>query len=426
MRSLFDMLYRFPSLIRRIFLGEASQVFIAQSATKAVSFLVFVIMSKSLAREQYSQFVLLFAFLGMATEIGSVAFLQSMARFAAEHRNERSRHGSIILTAFVGGTFAGAFLAMITLILLKIDFVPSAIRYSIHAVLIYIVAMVSTSSINAVFNGLGLHRTYLISLLTNSFALLAFTILAENQYGLSLHNVPYVYAFSAILQVLFQLIFLVRKKPRAIEFKSYKYIITYGTWYLLWSVFSIIESKVDVFIIDASGFRNDVAAYDVSLRFLQIIQVVATTISTVALPQLLAAGKDPSDLEKARGSIRRNVRYAALLNFLLIPVVICFVYVYYGGRYNEIFYLYPLHAVAMFFFLANLPLTAEIYRLGAVRYFFFASIIVAAAKLPLSYLLTGQLGIMGTALSFIASQIVAFAFFFIAVRQFRHRQEVIT
>jgi O-antigen/teichoic acid export membrane protein len=380
-------------------------------------------MSKSLARDQYSQFVLLFAFLAMATEIGGVAFLQSMARFAAEHRKERSRHGSIILTALVGGIGAGAIIVMLTLFLLQINLVPSAIKYSIHAILIYLVAMVSTSSINAVFNGLGLYRAYLVSLLTNSLSLLVLTVFVESRYGLNLCNIPYVYAFSVILQILFQLLFLARKKASVIEFKSYRYIFTFGTWYLLWSIFSIVESKIDVFIIDASGFKNDVAAYDVSLRFLQIIQMVATTISTVGLPRLLAAGKDPLDLGRARAWIQKKAWLAALLNVALVPVVIYFVYIYYDGRYNEIFYLYPLHAIAILFFLANLPLTAEIYRIGAVRYFFFASILVAVVKLPLSYLLTGLFGIVGTALSFIASQIVAFVFFYITTRRLWRRQE---
>lgn len=393
-----------------------SRVTLAQLYSKAVSFAIFALISRNMGATDYAHFVLIFAIISMITEIGSSGLLQGVLRYAATNQGNVEQYAEITTTSLVNGVVI-AILLQVLLGLVYVFSPQSILNGIVTWMALFLFAITLMSIANTLFNGFGEYGRLFFSLATNSTALLCFVTIAYLAQQLTPANLILCYSLSALCSVGLQAFFLRPRLQIAYKPQITSAIFGFGKWYLLWAVFSILENKIDIFVLAKFASKEQLAAFDVSSKFLQIMQLLFNSSAMVAMPELIAADQNNELLSNVRSKIKNTIKKLIWINIALVPITTISIHFYYSGRYELSTICYIIQACGLVPFIMTLRPSTELYRLNKPKYLVAISCAVGIIKMITSAILVAYFAAIGAALAFVVTQLASLMLFNLTVKK---------
>lgn len=178
----------------------------------------------------------------------------------------------------------------------------------------------------------------------------------------------------------------------------------FGNWMLLWSLFSLLQSKLDVFMLASFTTSEQVSYYDIASKVIKPILMVISAYAQVLNPLFASI-----DEEKLKEKITHVIRFIILISLLLLISIIAvkpIIKIVFGDRYDYSIFPAQLLLFAIIFFAWTVPFNSALYALNRPHVFsiaaFFGLIVTAVGD----YFLLGKYGAIGAAYTYIAAQIV--------------------
>lgn len=401
--------------VKHLFFSPEAHVAISNIFNKAVSFLVFSLISKHLLPGEYANFVIIMAVILAVSELGNTGILQGVTRHLAVCRANSNSVDGVVFTALINGILIFLFIMVFFALGIEFGFLNDAVRDNSVLMSLYIVLSILMSIFNSTFNGLGRYSEYAFTLVISGSVLLLSTLFLFVFNDLSVSVLLGAYILSMSFSIFFQ-------AYRLRDFIDLKYkshitnnIWSFGKWYTVWAVFSILDNKFEVFLMSAISSPIQLAVYDVSTKYLLLVQVFISSAVTILNPELVAAKTD-IELCVIKNKTKRIQRLLLLWCIMSIPIVYYFIDYYYGGRYDQSGFCYMIQSIGVVFLIYTFPLSAEIYRLGKPQFFMIAAITSALTKILFSLLLIPVWGSIGAAICFVLSSVAVYILTLLYVR----------
>lgn len=258
---------------------------------------------------------------------------------------------------------------------------------------------------NIIFIGLKESKWYFFSIMAQGVIAFALVMLLLTNGLQSASSILVCVGISYSLAALLQL----RKiRPTfSLSKTAYLRLFNKGKWYALWSFASIIESRIDLYLLSVISSSRSFAIFDISIKYLVLSQVLTMTLTQKILPEILGSSCD-YDKKEQFTALNNTTHKLLLVNAILsIPVVI-FIFVYYSGRYNESINCFLILSLAMMFNIKNMNNTAKIISEGKEDWLFIVMCIVVLFKIPMAWLLIDKINEIGASISVVLSQALSF------------------
>lgn len=213
-------------------------------------------------------------------------------------------------------------------------------------------------------------------------------------------------------------VFLTRNIDAAVK----KEFNGFGNWMLIWALFAILQSKLDVFMLASFTTTEQVSYYDIASKVIKPILMVVSAYAQVLNPQFASIEK-----KKIAAKIKSVAKFIALVSALIVAAIILVdpvIRLFFGDKYNNSILPAQMLLFAIIFYVWTVPFNSALYALNKPYVFTFAAFIGLIVTAVGDFLLLGRYGVIGAAVTYIAAQIVglvvALCAYFVIVKKERN------
>lgn len=178
----------------------------------------------------------------------------------------------------------------------------------------------------------------------------------------------------------------------------------FGNWMLLWALFAILQSKLDVFMLATFTTKEQVSYYDIASKVIKPILMVVSAYAQVLNPQF--ASMDTSKLKERIKSIAKYIAIISAVIVVAILIVGPVITMFFGNKYDNSIVPAKLLLFAIIFYVWTVPFNSALYALNKPYIFTLAAFIGLVVTAIGDFLLLGTYGAIGAAFTYIAAQIV--------------------
>lgn len=215
-----------------------------------------------------------------------------------------------------------------------------------------------------------------------------------------------------LVQLDFKSIF--RKK--AVDAAVIKKFNNFGNWMLLWSLFAILQSKLDVFMLASFTTPEQVSYYDIASKVIKPILMVVSAYAQVLNPQFASIEK-----VKINERIKSVAKFIGGVTALIVVAIILvgpIIKLFFGDKYNHSILPAQMLLFAIIFYVWTVPFNSALYALNKPYVFTLAAFIGLIVTAIGDFWLLDKYGVIGAAITYIAAQIVGlvvalFAYFLV-------------
>ena len=178
----------------------------------------------------------------------------------------------------------------------------------------------------------------------------------------------------------------------------------FGNWMLLWALFAILQSKLDVFMLASFTTTEQVSYYDIASKVIKPVLMVVSAYSQVLNPQFASM-----DRNKLMERIKAVAKFIGLISAVIIVGIILVgpvINLVFGHKYDNAIIPAQMLLFAIIFYVWTVPFNSALYALNKPFIFTLAAFIGLIVTAVGDYLLLGEYGAIGAAFTFIAAQIV--------------------
>lgn len=402
-----------------------SAVFSSSIVSKLLTFITFALLARYLTKIDYGNLIVL---TGLITALGDLinsgltaATMRFTSIFFKEEKYEKIGRlisltivNTLLLTIFLIGTMVLA-ADYISLYLFKENFTFLIIisTCGVFTTLIF-------SNIQSILQGvLDFKGYFIVNTLFGIERVLA--IGAMILLGaLSLNSAVFLFAFTPLIPILagFFLIYKRNKIPFVFtyDWKLMTELFNFGKWMNLWALVSVVQSRLDIFLLNSMTTPIEVSSLDVARRFVDIYGLGIGTYLSVMNPRIIAI-RDFGELQK---ELRKFVRVILLLTLLLffsaigLPVIMIIVF---GSKYTDSIIPLIIMLSSWIFYIWTSIFSAYFNSRGKSYIFFVTALIQLIANVITSLIVLKPLGAVGASVSYFVVNLVGFllqgGFFFI-------------
>lgn len=172
----------------------------------------------------------------------------------------------------------------------------------------------------------------------------------------------------------------------------------FGNWMLIWSIFVIIKSKIDVFMLAHLATTEQVALYDVASKFTKPMMLVFSSYGQVITP-LFAGVKVLGELRRLVAQTRKMciiMTVGLVIGIVMAPYLIEIVI---GGEYYKSVSSLQLIMFSLVFFVWTMPYNTTLFALNKPFVFSIDTVIGLMVTLIGNVLLIPLMGAEGASLT---------------------------
>lgn len=178
----------------------------------------------------------------------------------------------------------------------------------------------------------------------------------------------------------------------------------FGNWMLLWALFAILQSKLDVFMLASFATAEQVSYYDIASKVIKPVLMVVSAYAQVLNPQFASM-----DSNKLKERIKAVAKFIGLISAVIIVGIVLVgpvINLVFGHKYDNSIIPAQMLLFAIIFYVWTVPFNSALYALNKPFIFTLAAFIGLIVTAIGDYLLLGEYGAKGAAFTFIAAQIV--------------------
>lgn len=381
---------------------------------------------KTLPVDIYGQLVLITLLIGTVVDLSDLGVNVSTTRFVAQYyqQKKKTEYFSTIYYSFKRKLWA--FLGIV-IVLLLIPGQLSELFFKDRSLEVYIYL-----SILGIFSGMfyGLESS-IIQGKKEFKKLLYISLCAFAVLGIFI-GVVYYFKFLDLKSFFFLNIlvtissfgigtyFLQDDLKISLRYKKYAYKIkgafnNFGNWMLVWSVFVIIKSKLDIFMMAHLSSDQEIAYYDLASKFTKPVMLVFNSYGQVLVPELSGL----KTIEDVKITLKSTKKFCFIMTiglvtlFLIAPYLIHLII---GGRYDAAISPLRILILSLIPFVWTMPYNTAFFVLNKPYVFTVDTIIGFIITVVGNYLLLPKYGAIGATITVLcvnlASLIVSLYFYF--------------
>lgn len=384
--------------------------------SQTISFLVVLFVSRGLSVAEYGTYAILNNISMFVSDLADMGMNGGITRFVAEYRAKQDYKSEQQLVIYALKRKLINWIIILCTVVLGAKLIAGYLLHDVDKYkYLYIIAIISGFSLliggmRAILQGRQEFYKNSISIIVWCviwfLGILIFMIIDRLSIGSSL----IAQTFSGFICVIFSfklLDFRLHdiKLEITIESEIKSKFNSYGNWMMLWSLFAILQSKIDVFMLATLTTSDQVSYYDIATKITRPILMVISAYAQVLNPKFATFlnKKDLSNEVRKISKIIMMASMAIVFGIFLIKPVITFVF---GIKYVCAVIPCQLLFVAIVFFIWTVPFNSALYALNMPYVFTIAAAIGLVVTVIGNYFLLGRFGAVGAAWTYIAAQSV--------------------
>lgn len=392
-------------------------VLISNVFSQFLNFIVVVILGRFFSVAEYGVYSVLNNISSFVSDMADMGMNGAITRFTAEAHGKGEKKNEELLIIY---SIKRKIISLIIVFVFLTIFAKTIAKHWLHDPYLYryIYIVIVTcgltlfvSALNAVLQGRQEFKKYFISIVTANI-IWCFSIVIMTLFD-------HVTIFSSIIsQVLsgtvnlfvcwhFVKLSITKSKIREpLDYEIKRKFNSFGFWMLLWAIFAILQSRLDIFMLASLTTPEQVSYYDIASKVLRPVMVFISAYSVVLNPQLVTL--DKLQLKSKVKKISLFISFETIVIIIAIFIVKPIIMLVFGSKYINSIVPAQLLLFAIIFYVWTVPFNGALYALNK-PYFFtltaFLGLIVTAIG---NYFLLGEYGAIGASITFIAAQLFGF------------------
>lgn len=383
--------------------------------SQALSLFVVAIVSRFLSVTDYGIYSILNNISSFVQDMADMGMNGAITRFVAEFRakNELEKENQVICYSL-----RRKLLNLIFVFIVLVSFSKPIASYWLHDSskyhYIYLIILTCAfsllvSALRAILQGKLEFKNYFISVVTWNFVWAATITIMAFTNNLTVVSSIIAGVVSGVIN-LFLCVKLVKLDMKQvicapnIDLDTKKKFNNFGNWMLLWSMFAVLQSKLDVFMLASFTTPEQVSYYDIASKVIKPILMVVSAYAQVLNPQFASIKKS-----EMKHRITIIVKFIGIISVLIVVAIIMVgpvINIVFGNKYNNSILPAQMLLFAIIFYVWTVPFNSALYALNKPYIFTLAAFIGLIVTGIGNYLLLGKYGVIGAAFTYIAAQVV--------------------
>lgn len=411
---------------------SVSYVLAANVFSQVISFAFLVLVTKNLSIADYGIYAVFTMIASTATDLSDMGMNASVTRFSARYNatGEFDLENKLISFAFkrklrnavVVNLVVFALSGYISVFFFKTTEFGSLIQLLSVSVLFSLLAGLN----DAILQGRQEYKKYLtVKFLSGLIYLCLLGVLVFlNKISLfmlvlvTLAN-SFVYYILSYSLIKYNVLWL-KDPPNQIR----KDFTGFGRWMVLWSIFAILQSKVDIFMLAKLTTVEQVSYYDIAFKLARPILLVLSAYGQVLNP-LLSSCEDRS---RIKGYVRKNKKIVTSFTAILIIGVFSaryLIWMLFGNKFSNSVLPLEIILISLCFFVWELPYNTALYALNKPHVFSIGSLAGLVCTVVGNMLLLPSFGAVGASLTYLGAQVVGLSVALIGYRIYMGKENLI-
>lgn len=188
--------------------------------------------------------------------------------------------------------------------------------------------------------------------------------------------------------------------------KITKNLNNFSKWMVIWAVFSVLQSRIDIIMLAQMTNTTQVAFYDLAMKCTRPLMMVFVAYGQVLTP--LMAGYNC--IEELKGYVRGTYRFLKILSILLVTSIILaepILMILIGDQYIKSVLPLQIILFSLIFFVWTMPYNTALNALRKPYVFSIETFLGIIITVGGNYCLLQEYGAIGAAVTFAIVQVVA-------------------
>lgn len=392
--------------------------------SQVMSFVVAVLLGRTMSVADYGLYSILNNIATFVSDLADMGMNGAITRFVAEYRSRRDQASEEqLITYALKRKIRNLVLVFIALVLAAKPIASLFLKDAQAYPYVYLITLTCGFSLfvgamRAILQGRQEYGKYFVSMVTWNVVWCAviFGLFLADKMTIAASIIAGAVSGLVNLVLCTKLIGydvkrIVKKSVIAPDVKSR--FNTFGNWMVLWSVFVLLQSKADVFMLATFTTAEQVSYYDIATKVIKPVLMVISSYGQVLNP-LFASMPTKDELNKQIRTVIKVISLVCALIVLAILVVGPAINLVFGTKYNQSVVPAQLLLFALIFYVWQMPFNSALYAINKPNVFAFAALIGLVATVIGNYFLLPPLGAVGAAITYIVAQIIGLVVAFIA------------
>lgn len=391
-------------------------VLMANGISQVMGLLIVLIVSKVLSVAEYGVYTLLNNISSFVSDMADMGMNSSITRFVAEYRVAEDRRNEEQLIAYA---IKRKIVSLVIVFVVVLVFAKPLAKLFLHDVskyqYLYLVIFICGFSLfvgamRAIIQGRQEYEKYFLSIVVwNSVwfvAMLLFSICGKLTITSSM--IAQVLSGFVNLSLTIKLVGIdksILKSSVQVRTDIKTKFNNFGNWMMLWSIFALLQSRLDVFMLATLTTAEQVSYYDIASKLIRPVLMVTSAYSQVLNPQFASI----INRDELHGKIRSASKFILLVSVGIVLAIFCIksvVILLFGMKYENSIVPCQMLMFAIIFFVWTIPFNSALYALNMPYVFTIAAFVGLVVTAIGNFFLLGKYGAIGASITFIAAQIV--------------------
>ena len=401
--------------------------------SQGMSFLVTILLSRSMTVADYGLYSVLNSISTFVTDMADLGMNGAITRFVAEYhgRNEADKEEQIINYA-IRRKVRSLIVVFIVLVLLAKPIAQyflhdSSLYHYVYYIVLTCMFSLFVGAMRAVIQGRQEYGKFFVSVVSWNLVwmIVIVTMFVTNRMTIAASIMAG--AISGAVNLIICSVLLKIKPIQWVKKIEIDPIIKeklkqFGNWMVLWTIFALLQARVDVFMLATLTTAEQVSYYDIASKLIKPVLMVTSSYAQVLNP-LFASMSHGSQLNKKIKEVCKFIVFVCSIIVLAIILVGPLVKLVFGNKYDNAILPAQLLLFAIIFYVWTIPFNSALYAINKPQVFTFAAFVGLIVTIIGNYFLLAKLGAVGAAYTYILAQVVGLVVSVIAYYHFFKRKE---
>lgn len=395
---------------------DGALVLMSNGIAQVSSFLIVLLTSHSFSVSMYGLYTVLNSLASFVSDMADMGMNGAITRFVAEFRGKKDSKSENELIRY---SLKRKIINLVIVFLVIMAAAKPIAKYWLHdqrmyryVYLIIITCAFSLlmGALRSILQGRQEFDRYFVSIVVWNIGWLAIMLILYYSNHLTIVSSIVAQAFSGFVNVIlsFKLVrfnYKEFKQKTDISPDIKKKFNGFGNWMILWSLFALLQSRADVFMLATFTVPEQVSYYDIASKLTKPILMVVSAYSQVLNPQFATI--------TIKGELKKKIRQTSKFIYFITLVIIAGIFLikplvllFFGHKYDASIVPGQMLLFAIIFFVWTVPFNSALYALNRPYIFALAAGIGLFVTVVGDYLLLGRYGAIGAAWTYILAQIV--------------------
>ncbi|MBN1464035.1 MAG: oligosaccharide flippase family protein [Paludibacteraceae bacterium] len=413
----------FNKLNLSIFFKNTSIVLFSNLISRGLGLITFILLAKYLSVSTYSALALILALIITLTDLINSGLNASVVRYTAIYKahNQSDKISKLLSTTLINAITISCVIILVVFFL-KNEFNIFFIKDGNYQPELFIASFgILTTFFLSIYAGIiqGLQSYFSLfvgSVLFSIIRLILILILLFTD-NFKVNHIVLMFVIAPIPSILYYHLKLKLYVPNRILYDRHilKETFTFGRWMILWSIVTIIQSKLDLYLQGALSTPEHVSYFDVATKFVSVPLSAFIALGTVLNPKL--ASLNALDIPKILPKIMLISLAMTIVLFIGCLISPAFVSFFFEKKYIASYTPLQIMLLGLIPYVWCLPYTSALFAIGKSSAFFWTALFGLAINTVSSFYLIPKLGSTGSAISYCIVNSLSFCLIYFLYRK---------